>query len=91
MAEVSLILDQIRNGEPLAAEAFLPLVYDELRRLASAMIANEFTFASDLENFCGMKRCWTYPRGNSQQRVVVQTKIAEVAPHVAVIGLPFHL
>src|SRR5205807_4467120 len=31
----------IEQGDPHAAEQFLPLVYDELRRLAAAQMANE--------------------------------------------------
>ncbi len=35
------ILDQIQLGDPLAAEQLLPLVYDELRRLAAQQLAHE--------------------------------------------------
>jgi RNA polymerase sigma factor (TIGR02999 family) len=41
MAEVTQILNAIREGQPQAAEELLPLVYDELRRLAAARIAHE--------------------------------------------------
>jgi RNA polymerase sigma factor (TIGR02999 family) len=41
MTDVSLILDQIQAGEPQAAEKLLPLVYDELRKLAAAKLAHE--------------------------------------------------
>jgi RNA polymerase sigma factor (TIGR02999 family) len=41
MADVTLILARIENGDPEAAEQLLPLVYDELRRLAAAKLANE--------------------------------------------------
>src|SRR4029077_15818837 len=41
MNEVSRILDGIQKGEPSAAEALLPLVYDELRKLAAGHMANE--------------------------------------------------
>jgi RNA polymerase sigma factor (TIGR02999 family) len=41
MSEVSRILSQIEAGVPMAAENLLPLVYDELRRLASAKLAQE--------------------------------------------------
>jgi RNA polymerase sigma factor (TIGR02999 family) len=41
MADVTLILSRIENGDPEAAEQLLPLVYDELRRLAAAKLANE--------------------------------------------------
>ena len=41
MNDVSNLLDRIRQGEPCAAEGLLPLVYDELRKLAAARLANE--------------------------------------------------
>jgi RNA polymerase sigma factor (TIGR02999 family) len=41
MHEVSDILDRIAQGEPAAAERLLPLVYDELRKLAAARLAKE--------------------------------------------------
>jgi DNA-directed RNA polymerase specialized sigma24 family protein len=39
--EVSRMLDLIQQSEPSAAERLLPLVYDELRRLAAAQLACE--------------------------------------------------
>lgn len=39
--EVSRILDRIQEGESSAAEALLPLVYDELRKLAAGHMVNE--------------------------------------------------
>jgi len=41
MDDVSQILLQAERGGPLAGEKLLPLVYDELRRLASVRLANE--------------------------------------------------
>lgn len=41
MAEVTQILQSIEDGDPEAAEALLPLVYEELRKLASSKMANE--------------------------------------------------
>ena len=41
MNEVTRILSAIEQGEPHAAEKLLPLVYDELRQLASARMAQE--------------------------------------------------
>ena len=41
MSDVTLILSAIDRGEPQAAERLLPLVYDELRRLATAKLAHE--------------------------------------------------
>ena len=41
MTDVTQILSQIEQGDPSAAEQLLPLVYEELRNLAAAKIANE--------------------------------------------------
>ena len=41
MSDVTQILSQIESGDPLAAEKLLPLVYEELRKLAAARIAQE--------------------------------------------------
>ena len=41
MSDVTQILSQIESGDPAAAEQLLPLVYDELRKLAAAKLAHE--------------------------------------------------
>jgi RNA polymerase sigma factor (TIGR02999 family) len=41
MNEATRILDQIQQGDPHAAGQLLPLVYDELRRLAAHKLAQE--------------------------------------------------
>jgi len=41
MSDVTRILSQIDAGDPAAAEQLLPLVYDELRKLAAARLAHE--------------------------------------------------
>jgi RNA polymerase sigma factor (TIGR02999 family) len=41
MSDVTRILSAIEQGDPTAAEQLLPLVYDELRKLASARLARE--------------------------------------------------
>ena len=41
MTDVSQILSQIESGDSAAAEQLLPLVYDELRKLAAAKLAQE--------------------------------------------------
>jgi RNA polymerase sigma factor (TIGR02999 family) len=41
MADVTQILNAIEQGDPHAAEKLLPLVYDELRRLAAQRLAHE--------------------------------------------------
>src|SRR5438270_5108816 len=41
MSDVTQILSAIEQGEPRAAEQLLPLVYDELRKLAAQKLAQE--------------------------------------------------
>src|SRR5918993_1670418 len=41
MADVTHLLNAIEQGDPTAAADLLPLVYDELRTLAAARLANE--------------------------------------------------
>ncbi len=41
MSEFTEILRAIETGDPLAADRLLPLVYDELRKLAAAKLAHE--------------------------------------------------
>jgi RNA polymerase sigma factor (TIGR02999 family) len=41
MADVTRILEAIGQGDPHAADQLLPLIYDELRKLAAARLADE--------------------------------------------------
>ena len=41
MSEVTRILESVEGGDPTAAEELLPVVYEELRRLAAAKMALE--------------------------------------------------
>lgn len=41
MSEITLMLEAISAGDSQASEQLLPLVYDELRRLAAARLAHE--------------------------------------------------
>lgn len=41
MSEVTRILGRVEQGDPKAAEELLPLVYEELRRLAACRMARE--------------------------------------------------
>jgi hypothetical protein len=47
-AEVIRILSAIEQGDPQAAELLLPLVYDELRKLATQKLAQENPFYTRL-------------------------------------------
>jgi RNA polymerase sigma factor (TIGR02999 family) len=41
MSDVTQILSEIERGDPAAAERLLPLVYEELRKLAAARLTHE--------------------------------------------------
>ncbi len=41
MSDVTRILDRVQEGDPKAAEELLPLVYEELRKLAAAKMAQQ--------------------------------------------------
>src|SRR5213076_2434532 len=41
MSDVTRILDRVQHGDAKAADELLPLVYEELRRLAAHKMANE--------------------------------------------------
>src|SRR6187401_3477203 len=41
VADVTQILNAVERGDPKAAAELLPLVYDELRKLAAARLADE--------------------------------------------------
>jgi RNA polymerase sigma factor (TIGR02999 family) len=41
MSDVTQILSRIESGDPSAAEQLLPMVYDELRRLAAQRLSHE--------------------------------------------------
>src|SRR5580658_1428803 len=41
MSDVTRILQSVTNGDPKAAGELLPLVYEELRKLAAARMASE--------------------------------------------------
>ena len=41
VGDVAQVLDRVEQGDPKAAEELLPLVYEELRKLAAARMAQE--------------------------------------------------
>ena len=41
MSDVTLVLDAVRRGDKEASEELLPMVYEELRRMAAARMARE--------------------------------------------------
>jgi len=50
MSDVTRILSRIESGDPSAAEQLLPLVYDELRKLVVATLAQVREFGVDFRN-----------------------------------------
>jgi RNA polymerase sigma factor (TIGR02999 family) len=41
MSDITLVLNRAAQGDPKAADQLLPLVYEEMRKLAAAKLANE--------------------------------------------------
>ena len=52
MNNVTRILNSIQQGDPKAADELLPLVYEELRKLAAARMAQEFRTLPGVASFC---------------------------------------
>lgn len=77
MSEVTHILSAIEQGDPQAAEQLLPLVYDELRKLAAA----KQTLEADWATVAGLapastklatKRATVSDRGRSDSIALLQ-------------------
>ncbi|MEO8427469.1 MAG: ECF-type sigma factor [Verrucomicrobiota bacterium] len=66
MSEVTRILESIHQGESKAAEDLLPLVYDELRKLAAARMANEWD-TSTLQPTALVHEAWLRLVGSEQK------------------------
>ena len=67
MSDVTRILDRAQLGDPKAAEELLPLVYDELRRLAAYKMANEAT-GHTLQPTALVHEAWLRLIGNENQK-----------------------
>jgi len=65
--QVTRILERVRCGEPSAASELLPLVYDELRRLAAAKMARERPDQT-LQPTALVHEAWLRLAGNEQQQ-----------------------
>jgi RNA polymerase sigma factor (TIGR02999 family) len=66
MSEVTLILQAIDRGEASVSEELLPLVYDELRRLAAARMAQEAA-GHTLQPTALVHEAWLRLAGNTAQ------------------------
>ena len=66
MSEVTSILNAIQQGDPRAAEELLPLVYEELRKLAAVRMANEKP-GQTLQPTALVHEAWLKIAGDGQQ------------------------
>src|SRR6266545_2949374 len=67
MSEITLILERAQQGDANAAEELLPLVYDELRKLASHKMANEMA-GQTLQPTALVHEAWLRLVGNQNQQ-----------------------
>ena len=67
MRDVTLILDAMQQGTPKAADELLPLVYEELRRLATRKMANEQP-GQTLQPTALVHEAWLRLVGNESQK-----------------------
>jgi RNA polymerase sigma factor (TIGR02999 family) len=66
MSDVTRILEAAKAGDPTAAEQLLPLVYDELRRLAAHRMANEAA-GQTLQPTALVHEAWLRLTGSTRQ------------------------
>ena len=66
MNEVTQILDRVQQGDAKAAEELLPLVYEELRRLAAHKMANEAA-GQTLQPTALVHEAWLRLTGSTRQ------------------------
>jgi RNA polymerase sigma factor (TIGR02999 family) len=67
VSEVTRILDRVQQGETRAAEELLPLVYDELRKLAAYKLAHEAP-GQTLQPTALVHEVWLRMVGSSNQQ-----------------------
>lgn len=65
MSDVTLLLQKIEQGDPRAADALLPLVYQELRKLAAAKMGRE-SAAQTLQPTALVHEAWLRLGGDAQ-------------------------
>jgi len=67
VSDITRILEAAQNGDPKAAEELLPLVYEELRRLAASRMANEAA-GHTLQPTALVHEAWLRLTGNENQK-----------------------
>jgi RNA polymerase sigma factor (TIGR02999 family) len=65
--QITQVLQAVERGDPRAAEELLPLVYDELRKLAAARMANEAP-GHTLQPTALVHEAWLRLVGNDAQK-----------------------
>jgi RNA polymerase sigma factor (TIGR02999 family) len=65
VSDVTLILQQMERGDPQAADRLLPLVYDELRRIATGKMARE-SAGQTLQPTAPVHEAWLRLGGDEQ-------------------------
>lgn len=87
MSTVTVILNRAQLGDPKAAEELLPLVYDELRKLAAHKIANEAP-GQTLQPTALVHEAWLRLAGNTeaswQNRAHFFAAAAEAMRHILI-------
>ena len=66
VSDFTQILERVEDGDPKAADQLLPLVYDELRRLAAQKMANEAA-GQTLPPTALVHEAWLRLTGNTSQ------------------------
>jgi RNA polymerase sigma factor (TIGR02999 family) len=66
VSEITLVLQSLERGDPKAAQQLLPLVYEELRKLAAAKMANEMA-GQTLQPTALVHEAWLRLTGNQDQ------------------------
>jgi RNA polymerase sigma factor (TIGR02999 family) len=66
LSDLTHILDRVQQGDPNAAEELLPLVYDELRKLAAAKMAREMP-GQTLQATALVHEAWLRLAGGGEQ------------------------
>lgn len=66
MSQITLILQAVERGDPRAAGELLPLVYEELRKLAAARMTNE-SASHTLQPTALVHEAWLRLAGNDAQ------------------------
>ncbi len=67
MSDFTQILERVEHGDPSAADQLLPLVYEELRKLASQKMANEMS-GQTLQPTALVHEAWLRLVGNEGQQ-----------------------